>query len=85
MWRRIDEDGCDWEIRVIDQAAGNPDQPEEVLEFRPVDGNRRPRRLAVPSGAVQAMSEAQLRQAYRRSLPIGGDHYGRPGKRINDA
>lgn len=87
-WRRITEDGAEWEARVVagpGQTDPGRDDNEEVLEFVCVDGTRRARRIAVPAGAASDMDEAALRRAYRRSLPIGGDHYGRPGPRPNDA
>jgi hypothetical protein len=30
------------------------------------------------------MDEAALKSAYLRARPIGGDYYGRPGKRMSD-
>lgn len=85
MWRRIQADGCDWEVRAIAHDAG-PDEAarEEVLEFRCPDGSRPPRRVAVPAGRLALMDDAELNAAYRRALPIAGDHYGRPGKRMTD-
>lgn len=88
MWRRIRADGCEWEVRIgVDAEPSNAEHPggDDILEFRCLDGFRPPRRLIVPSGAVSAMSEAQLQSAYRRALPIAGDHYGRPGKPMQDA
>ena len=86
-WRRIEEDGMEWEARVVagpqqSDPAGSGD--EEMLEFVCVDGSRQARRLAVEAGSFPGMDEKSLRRAYRRALPIGGDHYGRPGKRMND-
>ena len=86
-WRRIQEDGAEWETRVTaGPAAADPGRPDddEVLEFVCLDGTRRVRRIAVPAGATREMDEEALRRAYRRALPIGGDHYGRPGKRMAD-
>jgi hypothetical protein len=31
------------------------------------------------------MDDAALRAAYMKARPIGGDHYGRPGKHMTDA
>ena len=87
-WPRIQEDGIEWEARVIagpqqtDPGMGGDD---ETLEFVCVDGSRQPRRLAVPAGSLPGMDEQALRRAYRRARPIGGDYYGRPGKHMNDA
>jgi len=87
-WRRIHEDGVEWEARVVSEprqatepagAAGS-----DLLEFVCVDGSRSTRRLAVPAGALDAMDEMALRRAYRQARTIGGDHYGRPGKRMSD-
>jgi hypothetical protein len=67
----------------------NPDvvsgRGRELLEFQPQDGIRPPRRIVIDEGALGGMDEAQLRAAYVQSRPIGGDHYGRPGKRMGDA
>ena len=38
----------------------------------------------VAAGSLEHMDEGALRAAYLRALPIGGDHYGRPGKRMTD-
>ncbi|MBI4409991.1 MAG: hypothetical protein HY561_09810 [Gemmatimonadetes bacterium] len=81
MWRRICADGCEWEVRVLprESPAGL-----EILEFRALDGLRPPRRLAVPLGLLERMDELALAVAYRQARPIGGDYYGRPGKRMPD-
>ncbi|HUE77538.1 MAG TPA: hypothetical protein VMM83_06310 [Longimicrobiales bacterium] len=87
-WRRIEEDGTEWEARVVagpQQTDPGQSGDEETLEFVCVDGSRQARRIAVAAGSYTSMDEASLRRAYRRALPIGGDHYGRPGKRMNDA
>lgn len=86
-WRRLSADGCDWEVRVIaEQAEHEAREPrgEDIVEFRPVGVIRPPRRTTAPAGAVDGMSEQQLLATYRRALPIGGDHYGRPGKHMPD-
>ncbi|HEX7050632.1 MAG TPA: hypothetical protein VF188_10555 [Longimicrobiales bacterium] len=86
MWRRLEADGCAWEVRSIANDAGAPEAVrQEILEFRSSDGNRPPRRLALEAGRLGEMDDHALRAAYRRALPIGGDHYGRPGKRMTDA
>lgn len=83
MWKTIEADGFVWEVRTVvmppDEGAG------ELLEFRTSHGNQPPRRLAVDEGALDGMDEEALRAAYRQARPIGGDHYGRPGKRMSDA
>ena len=87
-WHRIHEDGKEWEARVVagpQQSDAGADGDEETLEFFCIDGSAQPRRLAVPAGSLRDMDEAALRRAYRKARPIGGDHYGRPGKRMNDA
>lgn len=86
-WRRITEDGREWEARLIagpQQSDPNLEGDDETLEFVCVDGSAQPRRLAVPAGSVGEMDDEGLRRAYRKARPIGGDHYGRPGKRMND-
>lgn len=87
-WRRIHEDGRDWEARAVagpQQSDPGMDGDDETLEFVCVDGSRQPRRLAVPAGVFSDMDEQALRRAYRLARPIGGDSYGRPGKRMDDA
>lgn len=86
-WRRIEEDGAEWEARLVaspDQRGGDAEAGDEMLEFVCVDGSRRPRRVLVSRDSDTALDENELRRAYRRSRPIGGDHYGRPGKPTND-
>jgi hypothetical protein len=83
-WKSIEADGCTWQVRSVvnpDMVSGR----QEVLEFQPQDGNRPPRRIVVDEGALHDMDEASLRAAYVQARPIGGDHYGRPGKRMSDA
>ncbi len=87
-WRRLEADGCEWEVRALAaEAEGHPSalgQHEEVLEFRPVAAIRPPRRTVMTAGVLDGLSDAELMSAYRRARPIGGDHYGRPGKRMPD-
>ncbi len=89
MWWRIEVDGCAWEARVIAGegagASANDGSGGDVLEFRALDGLRPPRRVSIPTGGLAHMDERALHAAYRRARPIGGDHYGRPGKRMGDA
>ena len=89
MWWRIEVDGCAWEARVIAGAGAGADAADgdggDVLEFRALDGLRPPRRVSIPAGSLAHMDERALLAAYRRARPIGGDHYGRPGKRMGDA
>lgn len=88
MWQRIIADGSEWEVRIVAREDGvrTGGRPAgEILEFRPLDGQRPPRRIAVPADALDAMDDAALRSAYRQARPIGGDHYGRPGKWMPDA
>ncbi len=87
MWRRFAAEGVEWEVRV---TPGSPDAADagggsnEVLEFQSSDRNRPPRRLVVDAGALGEMDEPELRSALRQARPIGGDFYGRPGKRMGD-
>ena len=86
MWRTIEADGCVWEVRVVHNPDLGGDPNTELLEFRPSEGSRPPRRVVVARHkSLDEMDEAQLRSAYMQALPIGGDHYGRPGKRMSDA
>ncbi len=87
MWQRFAAEGTEWEVRVVPDetdAGHDPEAPTEVLEFRSTDPNRPARRLHVPAGRVRDMDEERLRTALRQARPIGGDHYGRPGKRMSD-
>ena len=87
-WRRVRADDCDWEVRAIaadvEAQATGATEPEEILEFSPVDAIRPPRRTLITAGTLPSMSETELLAAYRRARPIGGDYYGRPGKRMPD-
>ena len=87
-WRTLHADDCVWEVRATasgteaeDAAAG----VREILEFRAIGEIRPPRRIEVDAGVLARMSEAELMNAYRAARPIGGDYYGRPGKRMPDA
>lgn len=85
-WKTIEADGCTWEVRsVMKTSDPGATGDEEMLEFRTREGNRPPRRVAVAAGALETMDEAALRSAYLQARPIGGDFYGRPGKRMSDA
>jgi hypothetical protein len=87
-WRRIEQDGAEWETRVLPvpaQSDPDHDDDEELLEFVCLDGTRKSRQVAIPAGSYQEMDDAALRRAFLQARPIGGDHYGRPGKHMNDA
>jgi hypothetical protein len=87
-WRRIREEGAEWEARVLPgPAAVDPGREgeEELLEFVCVDGSRKARQVAVPTGSFQGMDDQALHRAFLQARPIGGDHYGRPGKPMDDA
>lgn len=86
-WRRLHEDGAEWEVRVVpgSERTDASDREGEVVEFVCVEGTRKSRQLAVARGSVTDMDDAALRRAYRQARPIGGDHYGRPGKPPSDA
>jgi hypothetical protein len=85
MWKQIEADGCVWQVRSIASPGAGTGQDQEMLEFATDEGNRPPRRLLVERGALGSMTEAELRAAYLKARPIGGDHYGRPGKQMPDA
>ncbi len=78
LWRTLHADDCDWEVGVVSS------EDEEIIEFRPTLPTRPPRRLAVAKGSLEAMDDDALKSAYTRARPIGGDYYGRPGKRMSD-
>ncbi|HET9439079.1 MAG TPA: hypothetical protein VGD27_18500 [Longimicrobiales bacterium] len=78
LWRTIHADDCDWEVGVVSS------EEEEIIEFRPKEPNRPPRRVAIPKGSLESMDDDALRSAYLRARPIGADFYGRPGKRMSD-
>ena len=77
-WRTVTADGCEWEVGVV------AIEDEEVLEFRPKEPTRPPRRVVIVKGSFSNMDEAALMSAYTRARPIGADYYGRPGKRMSD-
>lgn len=79
MWQKIEADGCEWEVRSVAEETGS-----EVLEFRPLDPTRPARRFGLDGGTLQEMDEEALHAAFRQARPIGGDFYGRPGKRMTD-
>jgi hypothetical protein len=84
-WKTIEADGCVWQVRSVTNPDLGTEPGQAVLEFQAEDGNRPPRRVVVEQGSLHAMDEPALRAAYQRALPIGGDHYGRPGKRMTDS
>lgn len=83
MWPTIHAEGIDWEVRVI-AGVGEQADGEEIIEFRPTEQIRPPRRLAIRAGAIDTGDDEALRSAFVQARPIGGDHYGRPGKRMSD-
>ncbi|HEX6135250.1 MAG TPA: hypothetical protein VFZ24_14875 [Longimicrobiales bacterium] len=85
-WKTLEADGCTWEVRSVVNSPDTGAAPdEEVLEFTTQSANMPPRRVVVRAGSLEVMDETALRSAYLRARPIGGDHYGRPGKRMSDA
>lgn len=85
-WRTLEADGCTWEVRSVVNSPDTGAAPnEEVLEFTTHQANMPPRRVVVRAGSLETMDDAALRSCYLRARPIGGDHYGRPGKRMSDA
>jgi hypothetical protein len=66
-------------------SDGSTDGGEELLEFVCVDGSRKSRQVTVAAGSFREMDEGALHRAFVQARPIGGDHYGRPGKQMNDA
>lgn len=78
LWRTLQADGCEWEVSVVSS------EDEEIIEFWPKQPTRPARRLAIDKGALDNMDDDALRSAYTRARPIGGDFYGRPGKRMSD-
>jgi len=78
LWRTLHADDCEWEVGIVSS------EDEEILEFRPKQATRPPRRLAIEKGALEKMDDDALRSAYTRARPIGADYYGRPGKRMSD-
>jgi hypothetical protein len=85
MWKSIEADGCVWQVRAVSNPDAGLGSDQEVLEFQSQEGTLPPRRLVIDRGALEEMDDAQLHSAYLKALPIGGDHYGRPGKRMTDA
>lgn len=56
----------------------------EIIEFRPLGGMAQPRRIAIERDRLESMDDAALVRLHREARPIGGDHYGRPGKKMGD-
>jgi hypothetical protein len=83
-WKTIEADGCTWHVRAVTNPDIGAAQGQSVLEFQAAEGNLPPRRLVVEDSALNEMGEEELLRAYMKALPIGGDHYGRPGKRMAD-
>lgn len=86
-WRRIEQDGIEWEARVLPgPQKTDPDLEgdDDILEFVCVDGSRKSRQVVVPTGSYSKLDDEALRRAFLQARPIGGDHYGRPGKHMND-
>jgi hypothetical protein len=85
MWRTIEADGCVWEVRAVQNPDLGTGPRDELLEFRAREGNRPPRRVMSGRVRLEDMDDEQLRAAYVQARPIGGDYYGRPGKRMSDS
>ena len=85
-WKTIEVDGVEWQIRAIsgEPGSGETGVGEEILEFRTADNVRPPRRIVIKQGMLAGMNDAALRSAFAQARPIGGDYYGRPGKRMPD-
>jgi hypothetical protein len=84
MWKTLEVDGCVWQVRSVSNPDLGTEPGQAVLEFQAESGNLPPRRVVVEESALSGMDEAALRSAYLKALPIGGDFYGRPGKRMPD-
>lgn len=82
-WRRIEADGVEWEVRVVSEPE-RQGEDREILEFRALGEAQQPRRVAAPRDSLQNMSDEELASLHRTARPIGGDHYGRPGKTMDD-
>lgn len=78
LWRTLKAEGVEWEVGIVSS------DDDDVIEFRPKEPTRPPRRLAVPKGALDKMDDTALKAAFTKARPIGGDFYGRPGKRMPD-
>ena len=84
-WKSVTVDGIQWEVRAVsNELPGGESEDEELLEFRSREATMPPRRVAVRRGALADMGDPELKSAFTRARPIGGDHYGRPGKRMPD-
>jgi hypothetical protein len=85
-WRHLKADGVEWDVRIASGVTEGVDPTvTDILEFRPAGGEPLPpRRVAIEAGSLPDMTDVELLAAYRRARPIGGDHYGRPGKTMPD-
>jgi hypothetical protein len=69
-------------VRIVSESGA---EERDIIEFRAVDGGTQPRRTALERDQLAELSDDDLAAVYRRAAPIAGDHYGRPGKPMNDA
>jgi hypothetical protein len=84
-WKEIVVDGVHWEVRAVShELPAGSDTGEELLEFVSREATMPPRRVTIRTGALEGLTDADLKSAFVRARPIGGDHYGRPGKRMPD-
>ena len=85
QWKQITVEGVQWEVRAVSsELPGGGGGDEELLEFRSREATMPPRRVTIRRGALEGISEAELMSAFLQARPIGGDYYGRPGKRMPD-
>lgn len=59
--------------RVADSGSGRRAHPGTLAS------------TSADAGGLGEMDDPELRSALRQARPIGGDVYGRPGKRMGDA
>ena len=85
QWKQITVDDQVWEVRAVsNELPGGQQGDEELLEFRSREATMPPRRVTIRTGSLDGLTEAELKSAFTRARPIGGDFYGRPGKRMPD-
>lgn len=84
-WKTFEAEGSTWQVRLVTNPAFGLEDGQTVLEFQATGGTLPPRRVVVDHVSLEDLDDAALRSAFQKARPIGGDFYGRPGKKMTDA
>lgn len=79
LWRRLEADGCTWEVRAI---ASDDGVDGDMIEFHCLDDDRPSRRVSVDAGELDRANGPRLINLFRRALPGGGDRQGEAGRGV---